>query len=1196
MRGSQLLVCPWHRPYSVAAFAADSVVRLLDRTVATTLSPFNSLLLKQLIRVRRGFTLDIFGISDEEACFAGAVLAKIAQRGFPAPCSLDLERKLLQEAHKRGLLKWIEQSESGTFVFSVQPIIEDLPQLIKASFLTELILEDEEVEALLESYRAICVAEERELFELLVKSCPDPRLALFVTPHRLLVTMVRLTRKIENIRGDITKSTVNFAIELPILSGGNWVRLAILVDSSKISQQDNELINLLKSNGWQLWHFSVAEKATWRKKADQIVQVLRTAVTDEILRAATVVRSLPLEQRKALISLILLPVAEAQLCTAIARWIHAKGHAFCQIADPQELGLQNVLNCIDQLLTHLERLYGLRHFGRPTLVNSQENADIIYFSLPTNKAWELLSLNNLTVLSPTVAFADFEDALLEGAMPKAIPTELIGTEELESNLTYFLQHLFRKVRFWDGQVKIITRALQLKPAIGLLPTAAGKSLCYQMASLLQPGFTIVVQPLRSLMWDQQDNLDAVGIHRCTAITSYAEITSDEEVHLKEEGYRAIEKGLRFFVFISPERFQIPEFREQVQAFAGSYPIPFCIVDEAHCISEWGHDFRPAYLNLGWLVPKFCAHRGFKPIFIALTATASQNVLMDILRELLIFDPDAIVTPENFDRPELRFEVIKVKSEERLAILKSLVKNLVGYRPGQPMSNLPSGLIFTYFVNDRELGAAHLRNELKNAFPEMANAIEVYCGEKPYWWLKRSDKDWELWKVKLQRRFKRNEVPVFVCTHSFGMGIDKSDIRFTIHAMLPRSLEEFYQQAGRAGRDRQTSHCYIIFSDDQPQLADEILDPVRVPIEKTGELVREIPRQQQSDVLRNIWFLRNSFIGKDSDKRILSYVWNFIKPYLPTREGDRKQIELPFDFLPQGFFERGGDLSERRQQALEKAFYRLLIIGALDDYMKDWLHKKFVISLIRRHNEELFQRFKDYLTRYATEGEVQRYLPKKLSGDYSEAVLEYAYKVVDFVYDRIERRRRRALWEMLQAARDATRLGIENFREQIKSYMTESEFTRPVKDLATRELPSEWFELLSKAEGLDGLIKLHGACRRQLEESPEHPGLLLLTGFCRLLYGEEGLRDISDAFYILKRDYPQLDCTLIAQQLIALTKERFPGKLDKVLETLLRTDTSPAMARLCYKEASPHSVVYAKALFVIVEDLLKTLREEVIFYG
>lgn len=832
----------------------------------------------------------------------------------------------------------------------------------------------------------------------------------------------------------------------------------------------------------------------------------------------------------------------------------------------------------------MERLYGLPHFGRPELVALETDADVDYFLLPSAQAWEQLRLGTKTVLAPTVAFSEFEDALLEGALPRPISEKLVkNKQELESTLVYFLQQLFRKERFWEGQLAILRQALQHKPVVGLLPTAAGKSLCYQIASLLQPGLTIVIQPLRSLMWDQQDNLDAIGVHRSTAIMGHAEVTPDEEDRLREEGYRAIEKGLRFFIFISPERFQIPEFRNEIKTLIGNYPIPYCVVDEAHCVSEWGHDFRPAYLNLGRLAPEYCDHRGCRPTIIALTGTASQNVLTDILRELNIRDPDAIVTPANFDRAELKFEVIKVRAEDRLTRLKSLFKDIVGYRPGQPITNSPSGLIFTYFVNKPQIGAAYLLTELRNAFPELSNLIDVYSGGKPKTW-RGKDQDWNSWKIRLQQRFKRNEIPVLVCTHSFGMGIDKPDIRFTIHAVLPRSLEEFYQQAGRAGRDKRTGHCYILFSDDQRELADEILDPVRVPIERTRELVRKVRSNEQSDVLHNIWFLQNSFLGKDNDKRILDYVWKHVSKHLPPREGDRARVELSFDLLPKGLLPRREDL----HQALEKAIYRLLVVGAIEDYEKDWRGHKFILSIVRHPINELQRRFREYLSRYATEGEIKRYLPEAKPQTYDAAVKIYTYQVVEFVYERIERRRRRAMWEMLQACRDAVQLGMTKFREQLTSYMAESEFTTPVQELPVHT-PKEWFALLNKAEGVDGLIKLFGAVRRQLEESPEHPGLLLLRGFCRFLYGDEGLRDIAAAFRILERDYPDIDRLGIAKSLISVSRERFPAKLDKIIETLLENDQSWEMMRLCYAEAPSHGLAYTKALFMLVSGILNLLR-------
>ncbi|MEM1913681.1 MAG: RecQ family ATP-dependent DNA helicase [Thermofilaceae archaeon] len=1192
--------CPWHQQYAVAGFAADSVVRLLDESVADTVAPFRSPLLKRLVRLRRGFTLDVAGVADPEARFAGAVLAKIAQRGFPAPCSLVLERFLLEQAQAVGLLQWKEMDEAGAFVFRITNYQKNLPALLQACYFAELLLDDDEVNAILERYRSLCTGPEREFFDLFVQQCVDQRLALFLTPQRLMVTMVRLTRpELQTLGSD---RRVDFALEVPSLEGESWLRIAIEIDDSSHNGVqkvlDSQRDEVLESNGWTIWRLHIGRKADWEQQVKRIVKLLCNCVTEKVIQAAQEVRQFPSEAQRALKDLVLLPIAEAQLMVTVARWIFANGTAALRIANPQGLNLKHVLSCIDDYLTHLESLYGLRHFGRPEVVNLETDADVVYFALPSAQAWQWLLKGRPRVLAPTVAFSDFEDALLEGALPRPISAEVLNEEK---TLTYFLQQLFRKVRFREGQIAIVRRALQFKPVVGLLPTAAGKSLCYQLVSLLQPGFTIVVQPLRSLMWDQQDNLDAMGIHRSAAIMSHAEVTPDEEAHLKEEGYRAIEKGLRFFIFMSPERFQIPEFRDKVKGFVANQPIPYCVVDEAHCVSEWGHDFRPAYLNLGRLVPELCKHKGHSPVFIALTGTASQNVLTDILRELNIHDPNATVVPESFDRAELKFEVIKVRAEERFVYLNSLLKNILGYRPGQPVHTLPSGLIFTYFANDKCLGAYRIQNELHKAFPEWRGLIEVYTGAKPSGF-RGTERDWELQKINLQQRFKRNEVPIIICTHSFGMGIDKPDIRFTIHVMLPRSLEEFYQQAGRAGRDGLNSSCFIIFADDQPKLADEVLDPLRVPIEKTSQLVRAIPLDQQGDALRNTWFLRNNFLGKDREKNILDYVWEHLKQYLPFHEGDQMKVELPFDFLPNNFVAGESDLSmhtqmklnqklnhrlmERKQQALERAIYRLLMVGTVHDYLKDYTRQEFIVYLVRRPIETLHRSFTEYLRRYATDGELRRYLPAAQPHDYVEAVRIYAHQVVEFVYDRIERRRRRAIWEMLQAARDPQR-----FREQLMAYLAESEFTQPVRELATRKplLPSEWFELLRKAEGVDGLVKLFGACRRALEEFYEHPGLLLLRGFCGLHYSDEALRDISNAFSSLRKDYPYINPLEVGKELVYHAKLRFPLKLDDVLRAILAGDRSQEMARLCYREASPYSETYAQAVWILVHNLLSTLQ-------
>lgn len=215
--------CPWHHRYTVGSFVADSVVRLLDKSASNLLAPFHSPMLKQLVRLRRAFTLDITNVSDDDGQFIGAVLAKIAQRGFPAPCSIELERFLLQQAQSADLLTWKEQIKSGAFVFQVQPNMWDLPALLKACYFAELLLEDKEVEALLDYYRTLCTPPEQKFFDLVLKFCNDPRLALYITPQRLMVTMVRLTRPTDELKSLGTDRRVDFAVELPVLGNNSWL-------------------------------------------------------------------------------------------------------------------------------------------------------------------------------------------------------------------------------------------------------------------------------------------------------------------------------------------------------------------------------------------------------------------------------------------------------------------------------------------------------------------------------------------------------------------------------------------------------------------------------------------------------------------------------------------------------------------------------------------------------------------------------------------------------------------------------------------------------------------------------------------------------------------------------------------------------------------------------------------------------------
>lgn len=235
------------------------------------------------------------------------------------------------------------------------------------------------------------------------------------------------------------------------------------------------------------------------------------------------------------------------------------------------------------------------------------------------------------------------------------PVEVFPSQE---NVKWFLNYLFRKEDFWEGQWETINRSLQGKDSVVLLPTGGGKSIAFQLAALLLTGRCIVVDPIIALIDDQIDNLDRVGIDRCVGISSQL---GSREMELRLQAFSA---GHYLFCYIAPERFQIEGFRQHLRTLTVATPVSLIAVDEAHCVSEWSHDFRTAYLNLGRTAREYCSSDGQEPPVVALTGTASKIVLKDVQRELEITDIDAIITPSSFDRPELQFCVLKCTSSEK----------------------------------------------------------------------------------------------------------------------------------------------------------------------------------------------------------------------------------------------------------------------------------------------------------------------------------------------------------------------------------------------------------------------------------------------------------------------------------------------------------------------------------------------------
>lgn len=1144
--------CPWFEPsYSCAAYASEGILTsLVEKPV------FASPYIQQLFHYRSGFAIHSPTVSfrsvDEHEHLLGALVGKISQRGIPAPCSLNVERHVLRTAESAGILQYNEQNKVQ-FQFLVSSDSPQFKDQIIACLYPELLLSDQEVSDLLVCYRRICTDAEYDFFCRVVDKLPEKRLGLFVLPQRLFHDI--------GIK-EHPNQRVDFTIEIPYSTTGRWLKIAMEVDDASHSGGqkyfDSRRDEALRKAGWKADHifrFRLDERDTWDEKIEKIVTQLIEAIPPTVLEAAGAVRTLAPDQRTALQNLIILPIAEAQLSAVLALFVDRNHSKRITIGNPQHLDLSVVIQEIQTLLNSLSALHQLDPVDLVLTEEPGSKPDILYFGFPSADAWNALHDANSLVIAPCPVVSDYIEPFIK-ARPHAIDCASSKRREaLRSSMEYLLQNIFRKEAFRPGQIEIIERALALKPVIGLLPTAAGKSLCYQLSSFVQPGFTLVVDPLTSLMTDQKQNLSALGIHRCEAFKG--RVTGGWQY--REKAYKQMNIGQLLFVFTAPERFQISEFLKNIEQ--NLLYIPYCVVDEAHCVSEWGHDFRLPYMNI-WR--RFTENGAVsRPIFIALTGTASQNVLYDIRHILKIADADAIVKPQTFDRGELQFKVHKTTAADRSRTVLDVVQESLrtyGWTPHDETPP-PSGLIFSNFVGG-DLGVKQLKATLTN---KLGLQFEMFSGTPPD---SETPEEWDLKKERIQVDFKTDKKPLLVCTHSFGMGIDKPNIRFTIHTMLPRSLEELYQQAGRAGRDGNPATCTIVFSDDHSEISNELLNTELTPFEQLQANTAAIEWKKQGDAFRNLWFITETYLGPEKEKKILTHVLrDLILPHLKEETGGTITLTIPIILLPGNLVtENYAKLAlqnlkraeEKKKLHLEKALYRFRNIGAIQDYTFDYLKREFSVDVRRIPPDEVYRSFHDYLKDYLTEGEIASCMPYYRETTYEGAALSCGHALVDFMYDLIEKRRRRAIGQMLDAARQGVNDGSEQFRQYLMNYLIESEFTEPVERIAKSDDWKLWFTLLSRAKGKDGLEKLLGACRRQLEETPNHPGLLLLAGFSQFAVDEREMvsDDIANGFSAMKKFYPDIRTRLdIAREVIEHMQQRYPSKANVILASILKGDMS-----------------------------------------
>ncbi|HEX8456712.1 MAG TPA: ATP-dependent DNA helicase RecQ [Pyrinomonadaceae bacterium] len=465
-----------------------------------------------------------------------------------------------------------------------------------------------------------------------------------------------------------------------------------------------------------------------------------------------------------------------------------------------------------------------------------------------------------------------------------------ATQELKK-MSRTMREFFGIRRLREGQEEVIRSVIAGRDTLAIMPTGAGKSLCYQLPALHLPGTTVIVSPLISLMKDQVDKLEEAGINA-------AQVNSALTGREQRENVELIEKRESDFIFTTPERLTTPDFLASLEG----HRINFVVIDESHCISEWGHDFRPSYLALGAAIKAL----GSPPV-LALTATATPAVVADIQKQLALSDMHVVNT--GIYRPKLQYEVFRATNDgEKRQRLAELFREIEGV-----------GIVYCATVKTVE--------ELMDFFAGADIHVRPYHG-------KLAARE----RKENQELFMSGELKAVFATNAFGMGIDKPDIRFVVHYQMPGSIEAYYQESGRAGRDGEAARCILFYQLDDRRTQLFFMGGRRPRGEHVSAVYEALKRLQADESAARLAELQEW--ATDVPKTKVRVILALLKEMEVVHEARYARFQLLRSDLGRAELEELLRQFDRRAERDREKLERLMLYGQSADCRWKLLHEYF----------------------------------------------------------------------------------------------------------------------------------------------------------------------------------------------------------------------------------------------------------------